>query len=334
MWMLWSAFIVFVLLLLALDLGVFHRKAHVVKTKEALAWTFVWVAVALLFNVFVYFAYEHRWLGLSSEWTDLDGTSAAVLFFTGYVVEKMLSVDNVFVIALIFTYFAVPGQYQHRVLFWGILGALIMRAAMILVGAALITRFHWILYVFGLFLIFTATKMLFVKQEANPTNNFLVRLVRRWFPVTDEYIGERLAIWSNGRLMLTPLAIALVAVESTDLMFAVDSIPAIFAITEDPFLVFSSNVFAVLGLRSLYFALADLMNKLYYLKLTLAILLALIGVKMLLKDVLHAIPGITYYTLGMVAAILAIGIAASLIRAKFIGEKSTNEEIAEAQTVA
>ena len=203
---------------------------------------------------------------------------------------------------------------------------------MILIGAALISRFHWILYVFGLFLIFTAAKMLFVKQESNPANNSLVRLVRRWFPVTDGYVGEHLAIWSNGRLMLTPLAIALVAVESTDLMFAVDSIPAIFAITEDPFLVFSSNVFAILGLRSLYFALADMMNKLYYLKLTLAVLLALIGVKMLLKDVLHAIPGVTYYTLGAVAAILAIGIVASLIRARFVEEKSNNEENAEAHT--
>jgi len=314
-------------------LGVFHRQAHIVKTKEALAWTVVWVAVALLFNAFVFFAYEHHWLGLSSEWTDLDGTSAAVLFFTGYVVEKMLSVDNVFVIALIFTYFAVPSQYQHRVLFWGIIGALVMRAAMILVGAALISRFHWILYVFGLFLIFTAAKMLFVEQEANPANNSLVRLVRRWFPVTDGYVGERLAIWSNGKLMLTPLAIALVAVESTDLMFAVDSIPAIFAITEDPFLVFSSNVFAVLGLRSLYFALADMMNKLYYLKLTLAVLLALIGVKMLLKDVLHAIPGVTYYTLGAVAAILAIGIVASLIHANFVVEKPNKEGNAEAQAI-
>jgi tellurite resistance protein TerC len=334
MWMMWSAFVVFVLVLLALDLGVFHRHAHVVKTKEALAWTVVWVAVALLFNAFVYFAYEHHWLGLSSHWTDLDGTSAAVLFFTGYVVEKMLSVDNVFVIALIFAYFAVPGQIQHRVLFWGIIGALVMRAAMILVGAALISRFHWILYVFGLFLVFTAAKMLFVKQVSNPANNSLVRLVRRWFPVTDCYVGERLAIWSNGRLMLTPLAIALVAVESTDLMFAVDSIPAIFAITEDPFLLFSSNVFAVLGLRSLYFALADLMNKLYYLKLTLAVLLALIGVKMLLKDVLHAIPGVTYYTLGAVAVILAIGIVASLIRARFVIPASISRENAEIQTLA
>lgn len=329
MWMMWCGFVVFVLLLLALDLGVFHRKAHVVTTKEALGWTVVWVLVALLFNCFVYFAYEHHWMGLSSE---LDGTGAAVLFFTGYVVEKMLSVDNVFVIAMIFSYFGVPSQFQHRVLFWGILGALVMRAAMILVGAVLISRFHWILYIFGLFLIFTAAKMLFVKHEANPANNALVRFIRRWFPVTDNYVGERLTVRLDGRLMLTPLAVALVAVESSDLMFAVDSIPAIFAITEDPFLVFSSNVFAILGLRSLYFALADMMNKLYYLKLTLAVLLALIGVKMLLKDLLHAIPGITYYTLGVVAVVLTAGTLASLVRARLVSSEGRVNEEAESST--
>jgi tellurite resistance protein TerC len=322
----WTGFILFVLLLLALDLGVFHRQAHVVKTKEALAWSAVWVAVAMLFNVFVYFAYEYHWLGLSSELTDLDGASAAVLFFTGYVVEKMLSVDNVFVIAMIFAYFAVPAQYQHRVLFWGIIGALVMRAAMILIGAALISRFHWILYIFGVFLIFTAAKMLLVKQEENPSSNALVRLTRRWFAVTDGYVGERLLVWSGGRLMLTPLAIALVAIESTDLMFAIDSIPAIFAITEDPFLVFSSNVFAILGLRSLYFALADMMDKLYYLKLTLAVLLALIGVKMLLKDILHTIPNVTYYTLGTVAVVLTIGIVASLVRARLVRPEARDRQ--------
>jgi tellurite resistance protein TerC len=196
---------------------------------------------------------------------------------------------------------------------------------MILVGAALISSFHWILYLFGVFLIVTAAKMLLVQHEANPATNWLVRLTRRWFPVTDNYVGERLAIWENGRFMLTPLAIALVAVESTDVMFAVDSIPAIFAITDDPFLVFSSNVFAILGLRSLYFALADMMNKLYYLKLTLAILLALVGVKMLLKDVLHTVPGITYYTLGTVAIVLTLGIVASLIRAKLVATKKAYE---------
>jgi tellurite resistance protein TerC len=222
----------------------------------------------------------------------------------------------VFVIALIFSYFNVPPKYQHRVLFWGIVGALFMRASMILIGAALIARFHWILYVFGGFLILTGARMMLVRSEPDLKNNLLVRLARRWFAVTDDYCGQSLSVQVDGRRMLTPLALALVAVESTDVMFAVDSIPAIFAITEDPFLVFTSNVFAILGLRSLYFALADMMDKLYYLKITLAVLLGLIGVKMLLKDVLHAVPGITYYTLGAVALILSVGVAASLIRAR------------------
>jgi tellurite resistance protein TerC len=316
MWVLWVGFLLAVVVMLALDLGLFHRKAHVVRVKEALVWTGVWIALALVFNVFVYFAYEHHWFGAGMNPDAPDGRSAAVLYFTGYVVEKMLSVDNVFVIALIFSYFGVPAKYQHRVLFWGIVGALVMRAGMIVIGAALIARFHWILYIFGAFLILTALKMLLVRHEADPARNLLVRLARQWFPVSPEYHGQCLMVRLDGKLMLTPLALALVAVESTDVMFAVDSIPAIFAITDDPFLVFTSNVFAILGLRSLYFALADMMDKLRYLKLTLAVLLALIGVKMLLKDVLHAVPGITYYTLGTVAVVLSIGVVASLVHAR------------------
>jgi tellurite resistance protein TerC len=248
--------------------------------------------------------------------TEPDGRAAAVMFLTGYVLEKSLSVDNVFVMAVIFSYFGVPAVSQHRVLFWGILGALVLRGAMILLGSVLIARFHWVLYIFGALLIFTAAKMLLVRQEPDPKNTWLVRLARRLFPVTDGFVGQRFAVRVNGQWMLTPLALALAAVESTDLLFAVDSVPAIFAITEDPFLVFTSNVFAILGLRSLYFALAGIMDRFYYLKLSLVVLLALVGVKMLLKDWLHAVPGLTYYTLGAIAVVLGAGVLASLVRAR------------------
>jgi tellurite resistance protein TerC len=274
MWWLWIGFIILVLVLLALDLGVFHRQVHVIQVREALIWSGVWVGMALLFNVFIYFGYEYHWLGMDLPDAEPDGRVAAVFFFTGYVVEKSLSLDNIFVIALIFSYFGVPPAYQHRVLFWGILGALLMRAAMILAGALLIERFHWILYVFGAFLIVTAAKMHCARQGPDPKNNFLVRLARRLFPVTDDFVGPKFIVRAQGHRMLTPLALALVAVESADLVFAVDSIPAIFAITLDPFLVFTSNVFAMLGLRSLYFALADIMHRFHYLKLSLAVLLA------------------------------------------------------------
>jgi tellurite resistance protein TerC len=316
MW-LWVGFILLIVLLLALDLGVFHRKAHVVRIREALIWSGVWVGAALLFNVLIYFGYEHHWLGLDLPDTEPDGLAAAVFFFTGYVVEKSLSVDNIFVIALILSYFAVAPVYQHRVLYWGVLGALLMRGVMILAGAALIARFHWILYVFGAFLILIAARMLFTRHEPDPKSNFLVSLARRLFPVTEDFVGPKFVVRKDGRWLLTPLALALLAVESADLLFAVDSIPAIFAITLDPFLVFTSNVFAILGLRSLFFALADIMGRFHYLKLSLAVLLALIGVKMLLKDVLHDVPGLIYYTLGAIALVLTVGIVASLLRTRW-----------------
>ncbi|MDO8754317.1 MAG: TerC family protein, partial [Anaerolineales bacterium] len=297
---LWTGFVVFVLLMLALDLGVFHRKAHVVTVKEALGWSAVWIMLGLTFSVFVYYGYENHWLGLGSSIDAADGlindgTTATVKYLTGYIVEKSLSIDNVFVIAMIFGFFAVPAIYQHRVLFWGILGALVMRAAMIALGARLIAEFHWVLYLFGVFLIFTGIKMLTLKADhSDPNQNILVRLTRRFFPVTSRFHGEHFVVRAGapasyesefpgtaalpdeavnqarpGTLMLTPLALALIMVESTDLIFAVDSIPAIFAITADPFLVFTSNVFAILGLRSLYFALAGMLNKFRYLKLSL-----------------------------------------------------------------
>jgi tellurite resistance protein TerC len=298
----WCGFIVFVLGLLALDLGVFNRRAHVVSVKEALGWSALWIAIGLLFSFFIYFAYENHWLGIGTRIDGVDGVvndgaSATVKYLTGYVVEKSLSIDNLFVIALIFTYFAVPAMYQHRVLFWGVLGALLMRGAMIGIGGVLITRFHWILYLFGAFLIVTAIKMLLMKDGhgdigANP----IIRLVRRLVPAS-------------------PLAMPLVAVETTDLVFAVDSIPAIFAITADPFIVFTSNVFAMLGLRSLYFALAGMIEKFRYLKASLAIVLAVVGVKMLAADWFKQLLGRNFslYLLGVVALILGGGVIISIV---------------------
>jgi tellurite resistance protein TerC len=342
----WIGFVAFVLVLLALDLGVFHRKAHVVSVREALGWSAVWITLGLLFSAFVYFGYEHHWLGMGTTVDAVDGVvndggSATVKYLTGYVVEKSLSVDNVFVIAMIFGFLAVPAIYQHRVLFWGILGALVMRGVMIGVGATLIARFHWLLYVFGAFLILTALKMLFMKtDEKDPTQNFVVRLVKRFFPVTDRFHGEHFLVRAGsdtsheppvpgapveadaavdratpGALMLTPLALALVLVEATDVVFAVDSIPAIFAITADPFLVFTSNVFAILGLRSLYFALAGMIDKFRYLKASLAVVLAMVGGKMLAASWLKAVlgPNFNFYLLGAVLLTLAAGVVASTL---------------------
>jgi tellurite resistance protein TerC len=345
MWV-WIAFIAFVLLMLALDLGVFHRKAHVVSVKEALAWSAVWLSMGLAFAVFVYVAYDAQWFGLGTVVDAVDGltnsgATATEKYLTGYVVEKSLSVDNIFVIAMVFGFFAVPPLYQHRVLFWGILGALIMRGIMIAIGARLIAEFHWVLYVFAAFLILTAIKMLFLKTEqSDPNKNIVVRLTRRLFPVTARFHGEHFVVRAGapasyerefpgaplvaddvvdrarpGTLLLTPLALALIMVETTDLIFAVDSIPAIFAITADPFLVFTSNVFAILGLRSLYFALAGMIDRFRYLKVSLALVLLVVGVKMLLAEWLKLALGkhFNLYLLAVILAILAGGVAASLL---------------------
>ena len=343
----WLGFILFVLLMLALDLGVFHRKAHVVSVKEALGWSAVWITMGLLFSVFVYFGYESHWLGLGSAVDTVDGAindaqSATLKYLTGYVVEKSLSVDNVFVIAMLFNFFAVPAIYQHRVLFWGIIGALVMRGVMIGVGAELIARYHWILYVFGAFLIITAVKMLVMKTDhSDPNRNIVVRTVRRFFRVTERYHGEHFLVRAGsaashegvlpgekekepdrvvdsaraGQLLLTPLALALIMIETTDLIFAVDSIPAIFAITGDPFLVFTSNVFAILGLRSLYFALAGAIDKFRYLKVSLAVVLGVVGLKMLFAEKLKELIGANFnlYLLAVVLVILAVGVVASMI---------------------
>src|SRR5947207_5519311 len=275
----WIGFNLFVLALLAIDVGVFHRKAHAVSTKEAAIWSGVWISLALLFNSAIYFFWEQIIPGDS-----LSNGEAALEFLTGYLIEKALSVDNIFVFVLIFSFFRVPDTYQHRVLFWGILGALVMRAALILAGAALIERFHWIIYLFGAFLIFTGIRMAFQKDESlNPEDNPLVRLFRRVMPVTNDYQGAKFFLRHTGKLMATPLLIVLLVVESTDLIFALDSIPAIFAVTNDPFIVYTSNVFAILGLRSLYFLLAGVIGKFRYLKLGLSLVLAFVGLKMLLS---------------------------------------------------
>ena len=309
---LWIGFIAAVLVMLAIDLGVFHRRTHVVKVTEAAIWTTVWVALALVFNVAVYYLYENHIFGIGATVGDeLTGKQAALQFFTGYVIEKSLSLDNIFVIALIFTYFGVRAEYQHRVLFWGILGALVMRGVMIAAGTALIHRFNWITYVFGTLLILTAVKMLIARHDnLEPDKNPLVRLARRLYPVSDDFDGQRFFTRVDGRRAITPLFLVLLVVESTDMLFAIDSIPAIFAVTRDPFLVFTSNVFAILGLRSLYFVLAGVMDKFRYLKMSLVFLLAYVGVKMLLA---HHFPIPTTASLAIIGGILSVGVLASLL---------------------
>jgi tellurite resistance protein TerC len=319
---LWIGFIGLIGTLLALDLGVFHRKAHVIPAREALLWSAAWIGLALGFTVFVFFVYERHWFGMDLTHSEPDGWAAAIAFLTGYVVEKSLSVDNLCVIALIFRYLHVPAVYQHRVLFWGILAALLMRGALIFVGSLLIEQFHWILYVFGVLLIVAAVRMFFERSGSESKGQGFVRFARRLFPMSDQFVEQKFTVRVDGRLLLTPLALALIAVESADLLFAADSIPAIFAITEDRFLVFTSNVFAILGLRSLYFALAHMIDRFHYLNRALAAILTLIGLKLVLKDVLHEIPGLTYYMLAAIALLVAIGVAASLMKPQPIVEQS------------
>lgn len=295
----WTGFIVCILIFLALDLGVFHRSAHVVKFKEALCWTALWFCVAMGFS---------WWLGRAR------GGEQAEMFITGYLLELSLSMDNVFVIALIFSYFRVPSQHQHRVLFWGILGALIMRGVMIAVGAALVSRFSWVLYIFGAFLLFTGVKMLFAGDGGvEPENNLVLRLARKFFPVAPDFEGQKFFTQWNGRRALTPLALVLLMVETTDLVFALDSIPAIFGVTQDPFIVFTSNVFAILGLRSLYFVLANAIDYFRFLKYGLSLVLVYIGIKMLLVKWVH-IP--TRLSLGIVVGIIGLSILISVILGK------------------
>ncbi len=306
---LYGGFTLFVLAMLAVDLGVFHRKAHEVSLKEAATWSAVWVSLALTFNYGIY---------------HFMGAQAGLEFLTGYLIEKALSVDNIFVFVLVFSYFRVPARYQHRVLFWGILGALLMRGAMIAAGAVLIVRFHWIIYVFGAFLVVTGIRMaMHDDPEIEPEHNPIIRLVRRLLPVSRVYHGQRFFVKEEirGRIrwMATPLFIVLVVVETTDLVFAVDSIPAIFAVTTDPFLVYTSNVFAILGLRALYFLLAGVIHRFHFLKLGLSIVLVFVGAKMLLADV-YEIP--IALSLGVVAFVLIAAVVASLLFPKEAEEHS------------
>ena len=294
---LWAGFSAFVLAMLALDLGVVHRRAHAVGVGEALVWSALWILLALFFNVGVYF-----WFGYER----------ALEFLTGYVVEKSLSIDNLFVFSVLFSSFAVPAALQHRVLLWGIVGALAMRAILIVVGTALLQRFHWLAYVFGALLVLTGMRLL-VQQgsEPHPERNPLFRLLRGFVPSVSDYRGSRFFVVESGRRYATPLFLVLLAVEATDLVFALDSIPAIFAVTSDPFIVFTSNVFAMLGLRALYFALADMLWRFHRLKVGLALVLVFVGGKMLAEPVYHVPIAVS---LGVTAALIAGSVAASLIR--------------------
>lgn len=295
----WIVFNLMVLGLLALDLLVFHRKAHEVSLREAFGWSVVWISLALLFNLVIY-----QW------W----GSEKAMEFLAGYLIEKSLSVDNIFVFIMIFSYFAVPAAYQHRILFWGILGALIMRAIFIAAGAALLSAFHWIIYLFGGFLVITGIKMFFAGEEKiDPEKNPAVTMLRRWMPVTNKIDGQRFFVRVDGRLWATPLLVVLLVIETTDVIFAVDSIPAIFAISQDPFIVYTSNIFAILGLRALYFLLAGVLEMFCYLKVGLAFVLGFVGAKMLLVD-FYKIP--IAASLGIVAGILTVSILASLVAAR------------------
>ena len=294
-WM-WILFNIFVLGMLALDLGVFHRKAHEIKFKEAIIWSIVWILLALVFNVLVYFWH---------------GTQSALEFLTGYLVEKSLSVDNIFVFLMIFTYFGVKPMYQHKVLFWGILGAIIMRAIFIFAGITLIKIFHPIIYIFGAFLIFTGIKMGLQKdREIHPEKNPVLKLFRKFFKITPDYVDGKFFVKQGKRLIATPMFVVLLVVESTDVMFAVDSIPAIIAITRDPFIVYTSNIFAILGLRALYFAIAGFVTLFRYFKYGLSIVLVFIGVKMLISD-FYKIP--TVIALLIVFSIITISILASVL---------------------
>ena len=363
---LWIGFLLFVTAMLALDLGVFHRKAHVVSTKEALGWSAVWITLSLVFTVFVYILYTQNAFGVAEHDKDLAALypslypstpwQAAIMYLNGYITEWSLSVDNIFVIAVIFAYFRIPAQYQHRVLFWGIIGAVVLRGFFILLGAGLIRQFHWTIYIFGAILLFTAIRLLFLGGEHDPSKSRIVRFIYRRFPVTDRMHGMRFVVdrseiasdehvdetWDAPKArgleggassgiesgsgsaslkkagrVLTPLGLALLVVEATDVIFAFDSIPAIFGITGDPFLVFTSNIFAILGLRSMYFALAGIIRKFHHLQTALALVLGFIAIKMLLSDVikdykdLHEImPGITFL---VIIFCIAGGIIASLL---------------------
>lgn len=296
---LWISFNVFVLFMLALDLGVFHRKSKEVKIKEALLWTCLWISLAFIFNVLVYYQF---------------GEEKAFEFFTGYLIEKSLSVDNIFVIILIFSYFNVPSAYQHKVLFWGILGALVLRVIFILAGVELIHKFHWVIYIFGAFLVYTGIRITTQGDiKIDPDKNLLVRMVRKIFPVTSAFEGDQFFVRREGTLWATPLFLVVIVIEATDLVFAVDSIPAILSISDDAFIVYTSNVFAILGLRSLYFAVAGIEKYFIYLKYGLSAILIFVGLKMCIAD-FYKVP--IEISLAFIVLTLAMSVLASLAMQK------------------
>lgn len=295
--LLWIGFVVFVLAMLLIDLGIFHREAHKVRLKEAALWSIAWVSLAIIFNIGLYFLF---------------GPKLALEFTTGYLIEKALSVDNIFVFILIFSFFAIPAKFQHRILFWGIIGALIMRAAFILVGGIFLQQFHWAIYIFGGILIVSGIKFMFQKEEAvDFEKNFVVRIFKKLFPMTKDCESGKFFVVQAGKRYATPLLLTLVTVEVTDLIFAVDSIPAIFAVTKDPFIVFTSNIFAILGLRSLYFLLAGIMDKFHYLKVGLSLVLIFVGVKMLVSE-FYKIPILV--SLAVIGGTLVLSVVASFLR--------------------
>lgn len=318
-WWLYLSFIGFVLLMLALDLGVFHRDAHEVSFKEAAAWSVVWVTLALVFNFLLYqyalwkFPQDARLLAIPGFNPDLAAWTVSLEFLTGYIIEKSLSVDNIFIFVMVFGYFAVPAKYQHRVLFYGILGALFFRAIFIGMGSYLM-QFHWVIYLFGAFLIITGVKMMFTPdKEIEPEKNFLIRLFKRFIPVTNTFHGQKFFIRENARWTATPLFIALLFLELTDIIFAVDSVPAIFAITKEPFIVFTSNIFAILGLRAMYFLLAGAVDKFYLIKYALSIVLVFVGLKMVwLNDAFGGKFPITW-SLAFILGIIGLSVGLSLL---------------------
>lgn len=318
-WWFYLSFVALVLLLLALDLGVFHRKAHAVSFREAATWSVVWVTLAMLFNFFLYqyslwkFQHDPRLLAVPGFDPHGAAWSVALEFLTGYVVEKSLSVDNIFVFVLVFSYFAIPARYQHRVLFYGIIGALVFRAIFIALGAALM-QYHWVVIVFGAFLVFTGIKMVFSSdQEVEPEKNLLIRIFRRLVPVTHERQGQRFFVVHGGRLEATPLLVALIFLEATDIVFAVDSVPAIFALTNEPLIVFTSNIFAILGLRAMYFMLAGAIDKFHLLKYGLAIVLIFVGLKMVWLNSLFGGKFPISLSLGIITGVITASIVLSLI---------------------
>jgi tellurite resistance protein TerC len=308
MWI-WIIFIAFILVFLALDLGVFNKENHIIKTKEASIWTVVWVTVALSFSGVIYWLFAN---GMVDNPTGLTPNNAVLKYVTGYLIELSLSVDNVFVIAVIFASFKIPPLYQHRVLFWGILGAIVFRAIMIFFGVALITRFEWIIYVFGVFLLYTAFKMLKEEEEEeefNPKKSFVFRQIKKVYPITGSIQGDRFFVKRMGIKAATPLFVALIVIELTDILFALDSIPAILAITADPFIVFSSNILAIMGLRSMYFLISRMLEKFRYINYSLVVILAFVGLKMLFSHYIH-LP--EWVSLAVISAALIGGVIASL----------------------